>query len=146
MEVRYVLVRIPIAHVAPNAHVNVGVIGQADGQVRGRFAADEVLYALVHPMIRHSRFKYLQEIFDRVLQKKTLTTTQWEGDQEIAADDPRYLDLLRERWSDGHVVFSETEETIAESLDEGLETLLTEQVLKQQIETTRGLADLVLSH
>src|SRR6266536_2069366 len=111
MQINYVLVKVPVAHIGPGAEVAVGVIGQGGGEVRGRFAADPELYALVRPMLRHTRFKYLQEIFDRVLKDRTLTTTRWEGDQQIDPSDERYLELLSDRWSDGHLYFAPSETT-----------------------------------
>jgi hypothetical protein len=145
MEINYVLVNVPIAHVAPGAEVAVGVIGQGGGEVRGRFAASPELYELVRPMLRATRFRYLQEIFDRMLKGRTLTTTKWEGDEQIDPSDDRYLGLLAERWSDGHLVFAAPQKTEADSLDEALGRLFMDRVLNQQIETLQGAKELVLS-
>src|SRR6266542_3455554 len=119
VDVNYLVVKVPVPHLAPNAEVAVGVIGKGEGEVRGRFAADDALYDIVSPVLRRTRFKYLQQIFDKALRERTLTTTQWPGDQEIDATDPRYLDLLAERWSDGHVVFSPPQQIESDSLDKG---------------------------
>lgn len=146
MEIRYAVVKVPVPHLAPEAEIAVGVIAQGGGEARGRFAADESLYDLVSPVLRRTRFKYLQQIFDKALQEKTLTTTKWEGDETIDANDPRYLELLAERWSDGHVVFSEPQQLQAESLEQGLDKILQEQVLDQSVPTIQGERHLTLTH